>query len=33
VGAAGLIGTILVGAGAIALLSFLGWTMLKRLFG
>jgi hypothetical protein len=33
VGAAGLIGTILVGAGAIAFLMFLAWTMLKRLVG
>lgn len=33
VGAAGLIGSILVGAGAIAFLMFLAWTMLKRFFG
>jgi hypothetical protein len=33
VGAAGLLGAILVGAGAIALLSLLGWTMLKRIVG
>jgi hypothetical protein len=33
VGAAGLFGAILIGAGTIALLSFVGWTMLKRLLG
>jgi hypothetical protein len=33
VGAAGLLGAILIGAGTIALLSFFGWTMLKRIFG